>query len=360
MADETTDESQKTEDPTQKRLDDAHQKGQMATSREVNNWFMILAATLLVAMILPDTMRDLGYALRFFVEKPHLIPLDDGQLWVLVRQTLFEVGAAMLMPIVILLTAAVLSGIVQTGIVFAPDRIQPKLEKISLFKGIKRMFSLKSIAEFVKGLLKITIVATVATMLLLPEFDDLPRYTGIEMPQLLATLSSLIVKLLLGVLAVITVIAGLDFLYQKFEHLKQMRMSHQEIRDELKQTDGDPIVKQRLRQIRHDRARRRMMAAVPEAAVVITNPTHYAVALKYDMDSMAAPILIAKGVDQIALNIRKVAADHGIPIVQNPIIARALHAGVELDEEVPPEHYKAVAEIIGYVFRLKGKLPART
>lgn len=360
MADETTDKSQKTEDPTQKRLDDAHQKGQIAVSREVNNWFMILAATVLAAMILPTTMGDLAAALRVFVEEPHLIPLDDGQLWVLVRQTLFEVGAAMLMPIVILLTAAVLSGLVQTGIVFAPDRIQPKLEKISLLKGVQRMFSLKSIAEFVKGLFKIAIVATVAAMLLLPEFDALDRYSGIEMTVLLETLNGLIVKLLLGVLAVITVIAGLDFLYQKFEHVKQMRMSRQEIRDELKQTEGDPIVKQRLRQIRQERARRRMMAAVPEAAVVITNPTHFAVALKYDMDNMAAPILIAKGIDHIALSIRKVAADHGIPIIQNPPIAQALHAGVELDEEVPPEHYKAVAEIIGYVLRLKGKLPART
>ena len=138
-----------------------------------------------------------------------------------------------------------------------------------------------------------------------------------------------------------------------------MRLSRQEIKDELKQTEGDPMVKQRLRQIRHDRARKRMMAAVPEASVVITNPTHFAVALKYEMDDMSAPVLIAKGVDHLAFRIREIAREAGVPIVENPPLAQALHAGVEIDDVIPPEHYKAVAEIIGYVFRLKGKMPAR-
>ena len=176
---------------------------------------------------------------------------------------------------------------------------------------------------------------------------------------MLSYLHGLIGRLLIGVLAIITVIAALDFLYQKFEHLKQMRMSRQEIKDELKQTEGDPIIKQRLRQIRHDRARKRMMAAVPEASVVITNPTHFAVALKYEMDEMSAPVLIAKGVDHLAYRIREIAREAGIPIVENPPLAQALHAGVEVDDVIPPEHYKAVAEIIGYVFRLKGKMPAK-
>tara|TARA_R110002111_G_scaffold23592_1_gene52952 strand:- start:48 stop:596 length:549 start_codon:yes stop_codon:yes gene_type:complete len=172
-------------------------------------------------------------------------------------------------------------------------------------------------------------------------------------------LHALVSKLLFGVLAVVTIIAAIDFLYQRFEHMKQMRMSRQEIKDEYKQTEGDPVIKQRLRQVRQERARQRTMAAVPDASVIITNPTHFAVALKYELDDMEAPVLIAKGQDFLALKIREVAEEHDIPIVENPPVARALYANVEVDQEIPQEHFKAVAEIIGYVFRLKGKLPAQ-
>ena len=158
-----------------------------------------------------------------------------------------------------------------------------------------------------------------------------------------------------GTIAVMTAIAALDFMFQKYQFTKQMRMSKQEVKDEHKQSEGDPQVKARIRALRQQRARERMMAAVPEADVVITNPTHYAVALKYDMEEMPAPKLIAKGIDTLAFRIREVAEEHDIPIVENPPLARALHASVELDEEIPPEHFVAVAEVIGYVMRMKGK-----
>ena len=153
----------------------------------------------------------------------------------------------------------------------------------------------------------------------------------------------------------VTLIAGFDFLYQKFEFHKSMRMSKQDIKDEMKQTEGDPIIKARLRQLRIERSRKRMMAAVPEADVVITNPTHYAVALKYTSGEMAAPVVVAKGVDTIALRIREVAKENDVPIVENPPLARAIHGGVEIDQAIPETYYRAVAEVIGYVWRLKGK-----
>jgi flagellar biosynthetic protein FlhB len=164
---------------------------------------------------------------------------------------------------------------------------------------------------------------------------------------------------LIAVLAVMSVIAGLDFLFQKNQHNKQLRMSRQEVKDEFKQTEGDPMVKARLRQIRVERARQRMMAAVPEADVVIANPTHFAVALSYELGSSGAPMVIAKGVDSLALRIRERAEECDVPVVENPPLARALCEGVELGQEIPQEHYKAVAEIIGYVMRLKGRMPAR-
>ncbi len=258
----------------------------------------------------------------------------------------------------ILFGAALATGLVQSGLIMAPDRIKPKLEKISLISGVKRLFSMRSLTEFAKGLFKISVVGFVATMLMLPEFASLDQIPKLEVSDMLGYLHGLIGRLLIGVLSIITVIAALDFLYQKFEHLKQNRMSRQEIKDEMKHTEGDPIIKQRLRQIRHDRARKRMMAAVPEASVVITNPTHFAVALKYELDEMSAPVLIAKGVDHLAFRIREIAREADVPIVENPPLAQALHAGVEVDDQIPPEHYKAVAEIIGYVFRLKGKMRA--
>jgi flagellar biosynthetic protein FlhB len=166
----------------------------------------------------------------------------------------------------------------------------------------------------------------------------------------------LILRLLFGVLAVVTVLALFDYAYQRFAFMRSMRMSKQEVKEENKQAEGDPVIRARLRAIRMNRARKRMMAAVPKASVVITNPTHYAVALQYDMGDSGAPKVVAKGADLVAMKIREIAAEHDVPIVENPPLARALYAGVEIDREIPPEHYKAVAEIISYVFRLKGKL----
>lgn len=356
MADDT-DKSQKTEEPTQKKLDDSRDKGQIPSSKEVNNWFMILAGTLIIAMIAPSLGTDLTSVLRKYLQSPHEIPVNSGNFGALMMNLAVDVSYLLILPVILLVVAALATGIVQNGIVVAIDRIQPKLERISLLQGIKRLFSFKSLAEFLKGIFKITIVGAVATMLMMPSFNGLEQLVRMEIVAMPAILYTLTVKLLVGVLAIVTVIAVVDFLYQKFEFMKQMRMSRQEIKDEMKQSDGDPMVKQRLRQIRQERARQRMSAAVPGSSVVITNPTHYAVALKYELGEMDAPVLVAKGQDFIAAKIREIAQENDIPIVENPPLARALYAGVEIDEEIPGEHFKAVAEIIGYVMRLKGKIP---
>lgn len=357
MAEQTTDQSQKTEEPTQKKLDDSRKKGQVATSREVNNWFMILAGTIIVAMISPAMSSDIKNVLQKFLAVPHAMPVESGSLADLLGETASEIGFIMVIPILLLLVAAFASTMVQNGLLVSIDRIQPKLERASPMSGMKRLFSFKSIVEFLKGVAKITIVGAIATMLMLPSFEGLEQLVRMEMTGAAAVLHSLVSKLLFGVLSVVTIIAAIDFLYQRFEHMKQMRMSRQEIKDEFKQSEGDPMVKQRLRQVRQERARQRTMAAVPDASVVITNPTHFAVALKYDLDDMDAPVLIAKGQDFLAFKMREVAEEHDIPIVENPPVARALYANVEVDQEIPQEQFKAVAEIIGYVFRLKGKMP---
>ena len=357
MAEEQQDDSQKTEEPTHKRLQDARKKGQVAKSQEVSHWFMILAFAVIVGFMLPAAASAISDSLLPFVAQPHAIPLDAGGFPDLLGGSLAELALALLLPILFLMVAALLSGFVQTGLVVSAEQIKPKWEKLSLIKGFKRQFSLRALADFVKGILKLAVVGAVIGLALWPDRDMIPVVATFELVPFMELVRDLALRVLIAVVAVMTVIAGLDFLFQKQQHIKQLRMSKQEIKDEYKQTEGDPMVKARLRQIRTERARQRMMAAVPDADVVVTNPTHYAVALQYDMEAMAAPKLTAKGLDQVALRIRDVAEEHKVPVVENPPLARALYAGVELDQEVPPEHYKAVAEVISYVMRLKGKMP---
>ncbi len=361
MAEDTQDDSQKTEEPTQRRLEQAREKGQVAKSQEVNHWFMILAAALMIGVFGKTFAGGVAESLYTFIANPHAIRVDgSAELRALMFETFGQLGLAMLMPVSVMLLAAFIAGIIQNGFLFSTETIVPKLSKLSLFKGMKRLFSTRSVVEFVKGILKIAIVASVIVLLLWPEREVIFLVTAMDATQFMDALHGLAIRVLVGVLSIMTAIAAIDFLYQRQQHNKEMRMSKQDLKDEFKQSEGDPMIKARLRQIRTERARRRMMAAVPEADVVITNPTHYAVALKYDHEAMNAPVLVAKGADQVALRIREVAEEHDIPVVENPPIARALYDNVEMDQVIPAEHYKAVAEIIGYVMRLKGKMPGRS
>ncbi|HVT53395.1 MAG TPA: flagellar biosynthesis protein FlhB [Dongiaceae bacterium] len=348
-----TDDSQKTEDPTGRRLQEAHDSGNVANSREVNNLFMILALTISVVAFAGAISRDLVNLTLPFVESPDKIPTDLGHLttlgWKLMGMILLS-GAA---PLALAVIAAFGSGYLQFGLILSGDSLMPDLEKISPLAGLKRIFSLRSLSEFLKGLLKISIVGGISFWILMPSVGDLHKLIGMEMVQLLAVIRQLIDHLLIAVLCAMVAITLADILYQRYEHIKQLRMSRQELKDEMRESEGDPLIKSRLRQLRMERARKRMMAEVPKADVVVTNPTHYAVALRYEQAEMAAPKVIAKGVDAVAQKIREIAAEHNIPVVENPPLARGLYASVEIDQEVPPEFYKAVAEVIGYIYKLK-------
>jgi len=222
--------------------------------------------------------------------------------------------------------------------------------------GLKRIFGLEGASNLVKGILKIAIVGTAVWTALWPMRGQLASLLDESTADMAGDMVHLIIRIMIAALTVLAVIAVLDYSLQRYRFMQRNRMSKQEVKDEMKQTDGDPAVKARIRKVRIERSRRRMMAAVPEATVVITNPTHYAVALKYESGKMAAPVCVAKGMDALALRIRAVAEEAEVPIVENPPLARALYASVELDEAVPPEHYKAVAQVIGYVMRLTGAL----
>lgn len=355
MAEQNEDQSQKTEDPTQHRLDEARKKGQIPYSREVNNFFVMLALALMIAWIFPSLLVNAQNTLLPYIAMPHDILISPASLRDTLSDTFINMGVLLLAPLAIVLLLVIGAALIQSRLIFAVERIKPKMEKISLIKGAKRLFSMRSVVEFLKGIVKISIVTLVGVFAI---YSDLPRLrilASYEPMEMLGFLSFLSLKIMVGACCVMFIVAILDYVYQRFEFMKQMRMSKQEIKDEHKQQEGDPLVKSKLRQIRMERARQRMMANVPSADVVITNPTHFAVALKYDTGVMGAPICIAKGVDTVAFRIREMAEEHDIPVVENPPLARALHASVDLDEEIPYEHYKAVAEVISYVYRLKGK-----
>jgi flagellar biosynthetic protein FlhB len=347
------DASQKTEEPSWRKLDEAREKGQVPQSREVTSWFVVIGATasmMLYASKISGTMQDAMF--RFFEQAGEM--RLDGTFRDALLGTIGEIAASLAPAFLIMIGAGLAGPLLQTGMIYAPDKLVPKLSHLSPGEGMKRLVSVRAFMEFIKGLLKMGVVAAVVVSVLRPELARMSLMPSLGVAAIGREIATVSMHLALAVIAVLTAIAIADFAYQKLSFLKSMRMSKQEVREEYKQVEGNPVFKSKLRQIRTERARRRMMAAVPTASVVITNPTHFAVALQYEVNSAGAPRVVAKGADRIAERIREVAREHKVPIVENPPVARALYAAVEIDDEIPAEQYKAVAEIISYVLRLKG------
>ena len=353
MADQP-DKAEKTEEPSSKKLDDAHKKGDVAKSMEVTTWFMILGSAILFAVMAPITSSGLMNVLRDVMANAEQYDVGGPGFLGFVSSLVWTVLGIVLVPLGFLAFAAVAANLIQHKPVLSVDPIKLKWSKISPLSGFKRLFSAESLVNFVKGVMKLTIVGVVMFLVVWPERDRLETLITVEPAQILAIFLELGIKIFVATLAIITVIALADYMYQRHKWWEKQKMTIKEVRDEYKQMEGDPQIKSRIRQIRQERAQKRMMSSVPEATVVITNPTHFAVALKYD-ETTNAPVCLAKGADKIALRIREMAKDNDVPIVENPPLARALFASVELDETIPTEHFKAVAEVIGYVMRLRQK-----
>jgi flagellar biosynthetic protein FlhB len=357
MAEESHDDSSKTEEPTQKKLEEARKKGQLVASREINHFFMILALTFFVLTMAPGMARQMTELLTPFIAQPDHFDMSKSGVGSLMSHA-FWGAILLLLPLLgLTIASAIAPAAVQNKWIFAVEGIKPKWEKLSPFAGFKRLFGMRGIIEFLKNLLKIVVVGTVAVMAVLPYRDrlatlpDMPKVEMMDFAQMLAG------KMLIAACIVLFLLSIGDYMYQRFSFMKRMRMTKQELKDEYKQQEGDPHIKQKLRAIRREKARKRMMANVPKADVIITNPTHYAVALQYDQLTMPAPIVLAKGHDDVALRIREMAAKHKVPIVRNPPLARVLYDTTEIDEEIPAQHYQAVAKVIGYVYKLQGKKP---
>jgi flagellar biosynthetic protein FlhB len=356
---EDQDKSQQTEEPTAKRLEQAREQGDTVKSSELSTFILLGGGTLAIAMFGKYTAMGLGRALSLFLQQPDAISVDEAGLLAVARQLLPQLAWTVAPFFVVMMVAGLAGHVLQSRPTIAFDKIAPDFSKVSPLAGFKRLFGAESWMNLVKGLAKIAIVGIAIWTQLWPERGFLEAILNQSTAAVVGDMSRLLFKVLMASLAALAVIAGLDYFWQRMRWLSRNRMSKQEIKEEYRQNEGDPAIKAKIRQLRHERSRKRMMAAVPQATVVIMNPTHFAVALKYESGKMAAPVCVAKGVDALALRIRAVAEENDVPVVENPPLARALHAAVEIDDTVPPEHFKAVAQVIGYVMRLQGKLPAQ-
>ncbi|AUT47718.1 flagellar biosynthesis protein FlhB [Achromobacter sp. AONIH1] len=351
MADES--DLEKTEAASPRRLEKAREEGQIARSRELGTFMMLAAGVAAIWLGGGSLYRGLSGVLRNGLAFDQRVPLDPG---VMMEQAVQGFGQALmtLLPIFGLLAViAVLSSVVLGGIVISGKPLQPNLSKLSPLAGLKRMFSSQTVVELVKALAKALLVGGVAVWVIWRYHDDMLGLMHVAPSAALTRALTIVAICCALIVASLAVIVALDVPWQIWSHLKKLRMSKEDVRQEHKESEGDPHVKARIRQQQRQAARRRMMADVPKADVVVTNPTHYAVALRYDESKSGAPRVLAKGTGLIAAKIRELAAEHKIPTLEAPPLARALHQHVELGQEIPAELYTAVAEVLAWVFQLR-------
>ncbi len=347
---EATDQADRTEAATARRLQKAREEGQVPLSRECVSLAGLGLAALVLCYIAPGAARDMARRLAGLLAQAHTLDLatgTDALWWASAR--IFLDGTA---PFVL---AALLAGVgavlLQTGFLLHPGGLRPKLSALNPLAGCKRLFGVDGLVETLKSLVKLAAISAAVWLAVAADWQWLGASMVFSPALLMDRLARLLLRVVLAVLVAQAVIALADLAWVRHRHAQRLRMSRHDLREELRETEGDPQIKARIKQIRTLRARRRMMADVPKAAVVITNPTHYAVALAYDRGKHAAPRVVAKGIDSMAARIREVARANNVPLVANPPLARALH-NVELDSEIPAEHFKAVAEILTYLWGL--------
>ncbi|EIZ78714.1 flagellar biosynthetic protein FlhB [Novosphingobium sp. Rr 2-17] len=346
------DKDQKTHEPTEKKLTDARAKGDIATATEMRHAVMFVAAVVVAGGMGSATLARIGPMLVRLWGSADDYRLDPDGAQAFATGVLASVASGLAPVLGLLFGCAMLILFVQGRPTLSWSRVKPNFSKLSPVAGFGRIFGKRALVEFAKTLAKCGVVITIATLVVAPRMVGLDQLIDTEPLAIAQAAGALGLSLVKAVALLVGCIAAFDFLYQRHAYRQRMMMSLQEVKDEHKQSEGDPKIKAKIRAIGMQRSRRRMMAAVPTASVIVTNPTHYAVALKYDHGAMAAPVVVAKGMDEVALKIREIAKAAGVPIVESPPLARALYASAALDRPIPTEHFKAVAEIIGYVLRL--------
>jgi flagellar biosynthetic protein FlhB len=350
---ENQDGQEKTEEPTAKRLEDARKKGQVPRSKELNT----MAVTMIGVISLAMMSRSLGNSLsemmsqRFVLTREEIF--DVNSMLIHLGEGVGQVLISMVPFFLAVIIAAILSSVALGGFSFSAEALTPKLEKLSFLKGMKRVFSARGLIELVKAMAKFIFIGGLTILLLYLSLEKFISLHGMDLSQAISRLNGLISWSVILMTSTLILIAAIDVPFQLWEHKRQLKMTRQELRDEMKETEGKPEIKSKIRQLQREMAQRRMMEEVPKADVIVTNPTHYAVALKYDPEKMHAPKLVAKGADLVAKNIRQVGKDAGVPLVESPLLARAIYFHTELDSFIPAGLYLAVARILAYVFQLR-------
>ena len=348
-------DQEKTEQATPKRIQEMREKGQVAKSREVPSAAILIASLLIFYFLGSAMIRDIMELMEWSFANSARFELQSGNFnWMLLE--LFRRGLKIVAPLfVALMAVGLLSNIAQVGFLFSTKAIAPKFSKLDPLKGFGRMVSKQALVELIKSLFKIAVVGCVTYFTVKGELDQIIPLMDKEIWSIMAYIGNVCFKILLRTCWVLIVLAVIDYVFQKWDFMQEAKMTKQEVKDEFKQREGDPLIKSRVRQAQREMAKRRMMEAVPKADVVITNPTHLAIALEYNTQNMSAPQLTAKGSRLMAERIKAIAQENNIPIVENKPLARALFKGVEIGQEIPTVFYKAVAEVLSYVYQLKNK-----
>ena len=356
VAPEEEDEASKTEDPSERKIEKAKEEGDTAVSQDAKSFIMFIGMLFVVWLILPLMLKWFyQYALKF-IENPESIPTDQMHFQRLLISSGLALLKIMAIPFAVFMIFGIIASISQTGFIYAPKKLEPNWNKLNIFAALPNFINMKKVVESLKGIIKISVITFVAILVVRPYLEKVNLMPSMGTIAILSFIHKIVLLLIFTVVIAVFIIAVADYVYQRYTHLKKLRMTKQEVKDEYKNQEGDPQIKGKQRQRMQEASRRRMMQQLPEADVVITNPTHYAVAIKYDPDKYDAPYVIAKGEDFLAQKIKDVAKENHIEIVENKPLARMLYANVEIGGLVPPELYQAVAEVLAFVYHLKGKV----
>lgn len=346
---EAPEKDSKTEEATPQKLAKAAEKGDVVKSADLGPLLVLATVASILVMMGGWMARSLAMKMLPFLAHPDAMSLEGHGSMEVMRYALM--AAAPMIAIVMLAAAAAGSGasLMQTGLTFSAEKLKPDLSKLSPMKGLERMFGPDGMAQFAKSLVKVAVISLLVWWIIKPYIATFPSLSALDISAILPFSIEILKRLVFSVVGLSLVVAGGDWLWQRHRFHVRMRMTKEEVKEDFKNSDGDPHIKARQRQIRFERARRRMMQAVPQATVVVMNPTHYAVALKYEQGENAAPMCVAKGMDAVALKIRAIAEEAGVHVIEDPPLARALYASVDIDEMIPPAHFEAVAKIIGFI-----------
>ena len=347
--------SDKTEEPTPKKKKDARKQGNIAKSAEVNKAMTFIAILVVIYMMSGSIISELQGFIVNILSGDFSMTMNDNTIKILMFKVMMSFMKIVLPISLIIMVFGILGSLIQTGLFFSMESLKPKFSKLNPLTGLKNMFSMKAIVNLIKSMVVICIMIYLGYSFMSKNFEGIIKSGDIYLPYLFNIVLDLIKSILTSITLAVAVVAALDYGYEKFSHKKGLKMTKQEVKEEYKQMEGDPHIKGKIKQKQRQMANQRMMQAVPSSTVILTNPTHISIAIRYEQGKDTTPIVVAKGVDEVAFRIREIAKSHDIPIIENVPLARLIYKEVDIDQEIPEEMYKAVAEVLVAVYKIKNK-----